>query len=114
MSWPAQQAPERRTASPWSYSWRVTPITSAPVPAASAAVTELSTPPDMATTIRAWLGGRSRSKLMDIAPVFTRISLLPARARGSGVLGGWCLARHEPDFRASAGGPLSLDDLLAL
>ncbi len=24
------------------------------------------------------------------------------------------LARHEPDFRASAGGPLSLDDLLAL
>jgi hypothetical protein len=24
------------------------------------------------------------------------------------------LARHEPDFRASSGGPLSLDDLLAL
>jgi hypothetical protein len=24
------------------------------------------------------------------------------------------LARHEPDFRASAGGPLNLDELLAL
>ena len=24
------------------------------------------------------------------------------------------MARHEPDFRASAGGPLGLDDLLAL
>jgi hypothetical protein len=34
----------------------VTPITSAPVPAASAATTELSTPPDMATTIRASRG----------------------------------------------------------
>ena len=30
----------------------MTPITSAPVRAASAATTELSTPPDMATTIR--------------------------------------------------------------
>ena len=37
----------------------VTPITSAPVRAASAAVTELSTPPDMATTIRAPSAGRA-------------------------------------------------------
>src|SRR3954464_15250669 len=76
MSCPAQQAPLRRTASPWSYSGSVTPITSAPVCTASAAVTELSTPPDMATTIRASLAGRTRSNILDILALFTRISLL--------------------------------------
>src|SRR6185295_12894722 len=114
MSWPAQQAPERRTAAPWSYSCRVTPTTSAPVCAASAAVTELSTPPDMATTILASLAGRARSKLGGIAWLFTRISLLTARGSGGRGFRGKGLARHEPEFRAATEGPLSLAELIAL
>jgi hypothetical protein len=41
-------------------------MTSAPVRAASAAVTELSTPPDMATTTLACRDGIERSKLTGI------------------------------------------------
>src|ERR1700733_9408074 len=52
MSCPAQHAPLRAVAAPWSYSCSVTPITSCPASASSPAVTELSTPPDIATTTR--------------------------------------------------------------
>jgi hypothetical protein len=47
----------------------VTPITSAPVRAASAATTDESTPPDIATTIRAEAASFSRSKRGSIAAV---------------------------------------------
>ena len=89
-------------------------MTSAPVCAASAAVTELSTPPDMATTILACLGGVKKSKLTGICGVFTRISLLRARESSTKVTKGTVLARHEPDIRASKETQLSLSELLSL
>src|SRR4051794_27764182 len=52
MSRPAQQAPLRPVAVPWSYSCSVTPITSCPASASSPATTLLSTPPDIAATMR--------------------------------------------------------------
>src|SRR5271166_6654650 len=52
MSCPAQHAPFRPVAAPWSYSWSVTPITSWPASCRRPATVLLSTPPDMATTIR--------------------------------------------------------------
>src|SRR3954468_12073934 len=52
MSRPAQQAPLRPVAVPWSWSGRVTPTPSWPASASSPAATALSTPPDMATTMR--------------------------------------------------------------
>jgi len=77
-------------------------------------VTELSTPPDMATTIRASLAGRARSKLGDIGGVFTRISLLVARAEPIEVSQGTLVARHEPKFKAAAESKLHAEELLAL
>ena len=93
-------------------------MTSAPVCAASAAVTELSTPPDMATTIRASPGGRpswkSSPHLRSLASVFTRISLLSPRPDEGETGTGAVLARHESDFRSDAQEPLSLAELLGL
>src|SRR4051812_41227205 len=89
-------------------------MTSAPVRAASAATTELSTPPDMATTMRACRSGPGRSKLTDIKvslPEFhsCRLERPQAEAQQEPVL-----ARHEGDFRTGAEEPLSLNELLAL
>src|ERR1700679_1063203 len=52
MSWPAQQAPLRPVAAPWSYSCKVTPTTSCPASCSRPATTLLSTPPDIATRTR--------------------------------------------------------------
>src|SRR5688572_26386440 len=114
MSWPAQQEPLRFTASPWSYSCSVTPITSAPVRAASAATTLLSTPPDMATTMRASAGERFRAKSMLIGEVlFTRNSpclARPSQPKAETRAGG--LARHEGEFQAAAETSLEMEELL--
>src|SRR5579863_1144807 len=52
MSCPAQQAPLRPIAAPWSYSCSVTPTTSWPASCSKPATVLLSTPPDIATRMR--------------------------------------------------------------
>jgi hypothetical protein len=51
---------------------------------------------------------------MSLAPVFTRISLLPARPAARNRSEGGSLARHERNFRSGAEAPLSVDELQAL
>src|SRR5712691_9135181 len=60
-SCPAQQAPFFPVAAPWSYSCSVMPTTSNPAATQSAAVTDESTPPDIATTMRWSEGAPARS-----------------------------------------------------
>jgi hypothetical protein len=92
----------------------VTPITSTPVLAASAATTLLSTPPDIATTMRLSAGGRSKAKsifigcgsLLEIHPV----SLDRLNQRQKTRAGG--LARHEGEFEAAAETSLEMGELL--
>jgi hypothetical protein len=84
------------------------------VRAAKAATTLESTPPDMATTMRASAGERPREKRTGIGgALFTRNSPCLARppqpiteTRAGG------LARHEGEFEAAAETSLELEELL--
>src|SRR5829696_5669240 len=89
-------------------------MTSAPLCAASAATTLLSTPPDMATTMRADLGPLGRSKFGDMAGIFTPNSPCPARGccsarREEGRL----LSKYDGEIRAVAEVSGDLDELLS-
>ena len=93
-------------------------MTSAPVRAASAAVTELSTPPDMATTIRAPLAGRPRWKSILIGsswggslPEFHSLELVPGQGQRQARQS---LARHETNFEEAGEAHLSPRETLSL
>src|SRR5688572_25831941 len=79
-------------------------MTCAPVRAAKAATAELSTPPDMATTILASAAGRPRSKLIGMGASLPEVH--PSRLDAKEGIGGEShLSRLERDFEAAGEAP---------
>src|ERR1700758_469455 len=75
------------------------PTTSYPASARSAAVTEESTPPDIATTTRVSDGRPSMSRLFSIAVPFGRRCRLGAANLTAGTIGAEACIRYVGDVR---------------
>src|SRR5215510_14828426 len=87
------------------------PTTSKPSALSSAAVTEESTPPDMATTTRVSRGEPSTSRLLSIAVVSgSNLCAAPRRCRADGLRAALYYRHSRPRPHGCAGQPRDGDE----